>query len=195
MGKHRKVSETVENCPRLEMWKTRPKNTAENGNFSPTFLFFGHFSPISDRGHFTTVSHFFCIVGVRPVFHCVPIPHDCQSCDSGHRFQDSQGQGCKAPQRALSSVYGHLARSAPKSAPSWECFFWPLRDPEWPQRNRHEASITWCDLFWPKFGQKMPKIISLHDVLEPLKQALLASRDVIVFLAKFAAPICKKFSH
>ena len=30
------------------------------------------------------------------------------------------------------------------------------------------------------FGQKMPKIISLHDVLEPLKQALLASRDVII---------------
>ena len=26
----------------------------------------------------------------------------------------------------------------------------------------------------------MPKIISLHDVLEPLKQALLASRDVII---------------
>ena len=30
------------------------------------------------------------------------------------------------------------------------------------------------------FGQKMPKSISLHDVLEPLKQALLASRDVII---------------
>ena len=30
------------------------------------------------------------------------------------------------------------------------------------------------------FGQKMPKMISLHDVLEPLKQALLASRDVII---------------
>ena len=29
-------------------------------------------------------------------------------------------------------------------------------------------------------GQKMPKMISLHDVLEPLKQALLASRDVII---------------
>ena len=41
-----------------------------------------------------------------------------------------------------------------------------------------KASITWCDLFWPKFAKKMPKIISLHDVLEPLKQALLASRDV-----------------
>ena len=26
----------------------------------------------------------------------------------------------------------------------------------------------------------MPNIISLHDVLEPLKQALLASRDVII---------------
>ena len=29
-------------------------------------------------------------------------------------------------------------------------------------------------------AKKMPKIISLHDVLEPLKQALLASRDVII---------------
>ena len=26
----------------------------------------------------------------------------------------------------------------------------------------------------------MPKLISLHDVLEPLEQALLASRDVII---------------
>ena len=39
--------------------------------------------------------------------------------------------------------------------------------------SRQKASITWCDLSWPK-------IISLHDVLEPLKQALLASRDVIL---------------
>ena len=31
----------------------------------------------------------------------------------------------------------------------------------------------------------MPKIISLHDVLEPLKQALLASRDV-----KISSQIC-----
>ena len=31
----------------------------------------------------------------------------------------------------------------------------------------------------------MPKMISLHDVLEPLKQALLASRDVIqIFVSK-----------
>ena len=30
------------------------------------------------------------------------------------------------------------------------------------------------------FGPKMPKLISLHDVLEPLRQALLASRDVII---------------
>ena len=51
--------------------------------------------------------------------------------------------------------------------------------------NRQEASITWCHLFWPKFGQKMPKFISLHDVLEPLKQALLASRDV-----KISSQIC-----
>ena len=33
------------------------------------------------------------------------------------------------------------------------------------------------------FGQNLPKnanVITLHDVLEPLKQALLASRDVII---------------
>ena len=47
-------------------------------------------------------------------------------------------------------------------------------------KNRQEASITWCDIFCPKFGQKMPKMITSHDVLEPLKQALSASRDVII---------------
>ena len=34
--------------------------------------------------------------------------------------------------------------------------------------------------FGQNLAKKMPKIISLHDVLEPLKQALLASRDVII---------------
>ena len=45
---------------------------------------------------------------------------------------------------------------------------------------RQEASITWCDLFWPKFGKKMPKFITSHDVLELLKQVLSASRDAII---------------
>ena len=31
-----------------------------------------------------------------------------------------------------------------------------------------------------EFGQKKPKFIISHDVLEPFKQALLASRDVII---------------
>ena len=48
-----------------------------------------------------------------------------------------------------------------------------------------EASITCCDLFWPCFGQEMPEIISLYDVLGPLRRALLASRDVI-----FPGQIC-----
>ena len=39
---------------------------------------------------------------------------------------------------------------------------------------RQEASITWCDLFRPKFGQKTPNITTSHDVLEPLKQVLWA---------------------
>ena len=46
--------------------------------------------------------------------------------------------------------------------------------------SRYRKKMDPSDLFWPKFGQKMRKIISLHDVLEPLKQALLASRDVII---------------
>ena len=45
---------------------------------------------------------------------------------------------------------------------------------------RQEAYITWCDLFRPKFGPKTPRIITSHDVLEPLKQVLSASRDVII---------------
>ena len=35
-------------------------------------------------------------------------------------------------------------------------------------------------IFPPKFGQKTRKMITSHDVLEPLKQVLLASRDVII---------------
>ena len=48
--------------------------------------------------------------------------------------------------------------------------------------NQQEASIstiTWCDLFRPKLAKKNTKSITLHDVLELLKQALSASRDVI----------------
>ena len=36
--------------------------------------------------------------------------------------------------------------------------------------NQQEASITWCDLFRPKFAQKCPTFITSHDVLEPFKQ-------------------------
>ena len=48
------------------------------------------------------------------------------------------------------------------------------------KRNWQEASITWCDHFRPKFGPKRPKIITSHDVLEPLNQVLSASLDVII---------------
>ena len=61
-------------------------------------------------------------------------------------------------------------------------------------KNRRQASITWCDLFWPKFGQKMPKIITSHDVLEPLKQVLSTSRDVIIS-GQFAVQIAENVSH
>ena len=45
---------------------------------------------------------------------------------------------------------------------------------------QQHASITWCDFFRPNFGQKTQDFISVHDVWEPLKQALLALRDVII---------------
>ena len=40
------------------------------------------------------------------------------------------------------------------------------------------------DLLRPTFGQKMPQMIRSHDVLEPLKQVLSASRDVISPIVK-----------
>ena len=43
-------------------------------------------------------------------------------------------------------------------------------------------------------GQKMRKIISLYDVLEPLKQALLASRDVIISSQICASNLQKVFT-
>ena len=46
--------------------------------------------------------------------------------------------------------------------------------------NRQKASIMWCDLFRPKVGPKKPKIITSHDVLEPSKKVLSASRDVMI---------------
>ena len=43
--------------------------------------------------------------------------------------------------------------------------------------QQSEGSIHHCDLFRPKLAAKTPIMITLHDVLEPFKQALLASRD------------------
>ena len=48
--------------------------------------------------------------------------------------------------------------------------------------------------FRPKSGQKMPKNITSDDVLEPLKQVLSASRDVILSLQKFGSKL-QGFSH
>ena len=45
---------------------------------------------------------------------------------------------------------------------------------------QQDASITWCDLFCPKSAQKPPESITWHGVLEPPRQALLASRDVTI---------------
>ena len=45
---------------------------------------------------------------------------------------------------------------------------------------QQDTSITWCDVFRPTSAQKLPETITSHDVLEPLKEALLASRDVII---------------
>ena len=71
----------------------------------------------------------------------------------------------------------HLALKAPQPSTEHKFTKTPFKNPFYIQE---ETSIMWCDLFWSKFAPKMPKIISLHDVLEPLKQALLASRDVII---------------
>ena len=49
-----------------------------------------------------------------------------------------------------------------------------------PQWNQQEASITSCDLLRPELAPKTSKLITSHDVREPLKQALLASHDVII---------------
>ena len=59
------------------------------------------------------------------------------------------------------------------------------------QRKKHQNSQKWAKFMnfssWPFFWfgllgwlLKMPKMITSHDVLEPLKQVLSASRDVIV---------------
>ena len=39
----------------------------------------------------------------------------------------------------------------------------------------------------------MPKMITSHDVLEPLKQALVASRDVINFWANLQLEVAEGF--
>ena len=85
---------TMENGPndiRGKKWEKRGKFAPiENGekmaekyrkmenraNF-PLSLFFGHFFPIFDRGKFSTFFPFFPTNVVRPVFHCVAGPHDC----------------------------------------------------------------------------------------------------------------------
>ena len=69
---------------------------------------------------------------------------------------------------------------------------WEDRWLGWPDRVQQDASITWCDLFRPNFGKKMPEFISVPDVWEPWKQALLASRDVIIS-SQFAARIRRGF--
>ena len=55
---------------------------------------------------------------------------------------------------------------------------------------RQEASITWCDLFC----QNWPKMITSHDVLQPLKQVLSASRDVIISGHKFGSKLQRVFT-
>ena len=57
---------------------------------------------------------------------------------------------------------------------------------------RHEASIT-CDFIQPTFCQNMPKSITSHDVLEPSKQVLSASRDVIIPGQKFSSKLQRVF--
>ena len=58
--------------------------------------------------------------------------------------------------------------------------------------HQQEASITWFDLFRPKIHPKTPGIITPHGVLEPVKQALLALRDVMS-VPQVAALTCRGF--
>ena len=77
MGKNGKI---VENLPRSKIfWKKWPKNTKKwkIGLIFHFSVFFGHFFPIFDRGKFSTIFPFLPIFVVRPVFHCVAGPHDC----------------------------------------------------------------------------------------------------------------------
>ena len=60
--------------------------------------------------------------------------------------------------------------------------------------DQQKSSITWCDLFQPNFGKKTPKIISVHDVWEPLKQVLWASRDVIISSQIFGSNVQRLFT-
>ena len=57
-------------------------------------------------------------------------------------------------------------------------------------RSKHNISRTHPSrdviFFGQILAQKMPEIISVHDVWEPWKQALLASRDVIILVAWFS---------
>ena len=76
---------------------------------------------------------------------------------------------------------------------------WPDCQPQTPSPTRPDTptSRPWRSRFWVDFGRrphpsrdvvffgqmsarKRPEIISVHDVWEPLKQVLLASRDVII---------------
>ena len=88
----------------------------------------------------------------------------------------------------------HMLCSGYCECGSWvfECRFSSLDFIQDQQHIQQDASITWCDLFRPNFGQITPEFFSVHDVWEPWKQAFLASRDVIIS-SQFAARIRRGF--
>ena len=102
----------------------------------------------------------------------------------------------KPPLTPLKMSHRHFSKSfsPPKICSTKKLFFtarlciWRCRD-HW---NQQDASITWCDPFRPNFGKKTSEIISVRDAWEPWKQALLASRDVMIS-SQFAARIRRGF--
>ena len=91
------VHMSMENGPNGKKWENRGKfGPIENGDKMaekyfkkgnrpdfPFFFLFGHFFPVFDRPRFSTVFPFFPI---RPVFHCVPGPHDCKTWEKLQQF-------------------------------------------------------------------------------------------------------------
>ena len=75
------------------------------------------------------------------------------------RRHQSEKQGCNGKSQAICQISCSHLRA------------------EYPQQ---EASITGCEHCWPEMPQKTPRMIILHDILSLQKEALPASRDMVI---------------